>query len=294
MLKKLFHPIVILAGLLGIAGNGFAQDDGPPVEYLRICSLYGAGFYYIPGADICKQTLTPESRQQTFGGTWRTFLPYSEGDWVTDPQAECGPGKLVKLGKFQSTDFKLDIPGNVATPAFNLTLDSSQFISKIMMSGGFYDPRVPFRAGVNGAIPKLVPADGLCVRPNDPGYLPPRQTSPPPYWSYLPIGCISNSRIANVPMVYSIHATSAYPQISSYFDDSNQQVRVGPDVIGKQLIVSTDVGPKPGLLSYCDATAGDCSAPVYDDVSQKWSAPGPGLKPLAGTVSVWACVERGQ
>src|SRR3982751_5703431 len=24
-----------------------------PVEYVRICSLYGEGFYYIPGSDIC-------------------------------------------------------------------------------------------------------------------------------------------------------------------------------------------------------------------------------------------------
>src|ERR1043165_8594568 len=24
-----------------------------PVEYVKICSLYGAGFYYIPGTDTC-------------------------------------------------------------------------------------------------------------------------------------------------------------------------------------------------------------------------------------------------
>ena len=24
-----------------------------PVEYVKICSLYGEGFYYIPGTDIC-------------------------------------------------------------------------------------------------------------------------------------------------------------------------------------------------------------------------------------------------
>ena len=26
-----------------------------PVEYVKICSLYGVGFYYIPGTDICLQ-----------------------------------------------------------------------------------------------------------------------------------------------------------------------------------------------------------------------------------------------
>ena len=24
-----------------------------PVEYVKICSLYGVGFYYIPGTDMC-------------------------------------------------------------------------------------------------------------------------------------------------------------------------------------------------------------------------------------------------
>jgi len=30
-------------------GRGFSK----PVQYVKICSLYGAGFYYIPGTDIC-------------------------------------------------------------------------------------------------------------------------------------------------------------------------------------------------------------------------------------------------
>ncbi|MCW5686157.1 MAG: porin, partial [Pseudolabrys sp.] len=30
-------------------GGGFSK----PVQYVKICSLYGAGFYYIPGTDIC-------------------------------------------------------------------------------------------------------------------------------------------------------------------------------------------------------------------------------------------------
>src|SRR3954471_14479171 len=43
------------AGLIAISG---AQAAALPVkakavEYLRICSLYGAGFYYIPGTDTC-------------------------------------------------------------------------------------------------------------------------------------------------------------------------------------------------------------------------------------------------
>src|SRR5262245_58124061 len=26
-----------------------------PVEYVKICSLYGEGFFYIPGTDICRK-----------------------------------------------------------------------------------------------------------------------------------------------------------------------------------------------------------------------------------------------
>jgi len=40
-----------LASAAGIATLGAAQ--AAPVEYVKICSLYGAGFYYIPGTDIC-------------------------------------------------------------------------------------------------------------------------------------------------------------------------------------------------------------------------------------------------
>ena len=28
--------------------------DAAPVEYVRVCSLYGAGFFYIPGTDTCQ------------------------------------------------------------------------------------------------------------------------------------------------------------------------------------------------------------------------------------------------
>ena len=52
----------ILGGLLGtaaglaLAGGAQAADlpvKAKPVEYVKICSAYGAGFYYIPGTDIC-------------------------------------------------------------------------------------------------------------------------------------------------------------------------------------------------------------------------------------------------
>src|SRR5271165_3563982 len=43
------------AGLLAMSGAQAADlpVKAKAVEYVRICSLYGAGFYYIPGTDTC-------------------------------------------------------------------------------------------------------------------------------------------------------------------------------------------------------------------------------------------------
>ena len=43
------------AGLVAVAGAQAADlpVKAKPVEYVKVCSAYGAGFYYIPGTDIC-------------------------------------------------------------------------------------------------------------------------------------------------------------------------------------------------------------------------------------------------
>ena len=49
---------LLLGSAAGFAAlTGAQAADLPmkakPVEYVKICSLYGAGFYYIPGTDTC-------------------------------------------------------------------------------------------------------------------------------------------------------------------------------------------------------------------------------------------------
>ena len=49
---------LILGSAAGIVALGGAQAADLPlkakaVEYVKVCSLYGAGFYYIPGTDTC-------------------------------------------------------------------------------------------------------------------------------------------------------------------------------------------------------------------------------------------------
>ena len=43
------------AGVVAMAGAQAADlpVKAKPVQYVKICSLYGAGFYYIPGTDVC-------------------------------------------------------------------------------------------------------------------------------------------------------------------------------------------------------------------------------------------------
>src|ERR1700722_18407423 len=43
------------AGLVAVAGAQAADlpVQAKPVEYVKVCSLYGAGFFYIPGTDTC-------------------------------------------------------------------------------------------------------------------------------------------------------------------------------------------------------------------------------------------------
>jgi hypothetical protein len=43
------------AGLVAVAGAQAADMPvkAAPVQYVKICSLYGDGFYYIPNTDTC-------------------------------------------------------------------------------------------------------------------------------------------------------------------------------------------------------------------------------------------------
>ena len=45
------------AAMLMASGSAFAADllsrKSAPVEYVKICDVYGAGFYYIPGTNTC-------------------------------------------------------------------------------------------------------------------------------------------------------------------------------------------------------------------------------------------------
>jgi Porin subfamily len=65
--------LVAAATLADVGGTTAA-----PVEYVKICSLYGADFFYIPGTDICLNPTNGDTRQQTAFGTLRTLSPMAQ------------------------------------------------------------------------------------------------------------------------------------------------------------------------------------------------------------------------
>jgi Porin subfamily len=73
------------AGLVAVAGAQAADMPvkAAPVQYVKICTLYGDGFYYIPGTDICLK----------IGGYVRGEYAYPTGRSITNGAFEAGsPG----------------------------------------------------------------------------------------------------------------------------------------------------------------------------------------------------------
>jgi Porin subfamily len=69
------------AGLVAVAGAQAADlpVKAKPVEYVRICSLYGEGFFYIPGTDTCLKIGGWVRYDQYFGNTGGSGNPYIAG-----------------------------------------------------------------------------------------------------------------------------------------------------------------------------------------------------------------------
>jgi hypothetical protein len=75
------------AGLVAMAGAQAADlpVKAKPVQYVKICSLYGAGFYYIPGTDTCLKVggwVRAEYNINSNG----SFNPYKSGFFRTTDQ----------------------------------------------------------------------------------------------------------------------------------------------------------------------------------------------------------------
>ena len=82
------------AGLVAVTA-GQAADlpvKAKPVEYVKVCSLYGAGFYYMPGTDMCIKVGGWVRVEATWGNnngnmTWGPF----SGRRITGSRATSSP-----------------------------------------------------------------------------------------------------------------------------------------------------------------------------------------------------------
>jgi hypothetical protein len=83
---------LILGSAAGLLAMGGAQAADLPVkakavEYVKICSLYGAGFYYIPGTDTCIK----------LGGYLRVDTTFNGGANYDAPAWAGAPGQANRL-----------------------------------------------------------------------------------------------------------------------------------------------------------------------------------------------------
>ena len=102
---KAFKTLLLgtAAGLAGVAGAQAADMPvkAAPVQYVKICTLYGDGFYYIPGTDTCLK----------LGGYLRVQGEYNMGGGGV--VIGSGPGEAVQ-GRFtrdHTNDFNYRVRG---------------------------------------------------------------------------------------------------------------------------------------------------------------------------------------
>ncbi|AXK79788.1 porin [Pseudolabrys taiwanensis] len=70
------------AGLVAVAGAQAADlpVKAKPVQYVKICSLYGVGFYYIPGTDMCVKIGGWVRSEYSYGGNGNFAWGWANGN----------------------------------------------------------------------------------------------------------------------------------------------------------------------------------------------------------------------
>ena len=264
-MKKSFRLVPLVAGLFAIAAIGSAQQ----VEYVKLCTSFGSQYHYIPGTDICANDVTGQTKQLTPGGTWNSLLPTSnQGQWVTDPQEACGQGRLFRVGTLRPNDFKVNAFEKYQAQPVPLRLQRGEFIAKVLMSGGFYDPLQPLARNPGLGMQQF------CLRFADPNYFTIDMGSTASYPSFCgaaPIGCVSNSQILGTPAAYSFPVLGT--PVVHYNTDANGRAMGSPMTCGSQLVVTTGMG------KFDPTTTADPSKPGM-------------AIPAAGTLSTWVCIKQ--
>jgi porin-like protein len=68
-----WQPWIYRPGPTPTKYRGYGGSKPKPVEYVKVCSLYGDGFYYVPGTDTCVRLLQWQG--------WRTSYNIDQPNW---------------------------------------------------------------------------------------------------------------------------------------------------------------------------------------------------------------------
>lgn len=142
---KIKSLLIGSAALMTASSGAYAADaivmaDPEPVEYVRVCDVYGAGFFYIPGTETCLKIggLVRYELQMPAGGGYRSFSRFqlnvdarSENEWGT--LRGYAEGRF-DWGLVTTTTW----PGGVATPvtAYGSTSYVNQAFIEQTVGGG--------------------------------------------------------------------------------------------------------------------------------------------------------------
>jgi hypothetical protein len=101
---------LVLGSAAGLLAMGGAQAADLPVkakavEYVRICSLYGAGFFYIPGTDTCIK----------FGGYLRVDTSFNSSGTQDAPAYAGDSGQVNRYRDYFSTRARLALTVDTRT-----------------------------------------------------------------------------------------------------------------------------------------------------------------------------------
>src|SRR5467141_3938725 len=97
------------AGFLAI-GAAHAADlpvKAKAVEYVKVCSLYGAGFFYIPGTDTCIK----------LGGYLRVDTSFNTAGVQDQPAWNGDPGQVNRYRDYFSTRSRLALTFALSVPS---------------------------------------------------------------------------------------------------------------------------------------------------------------------------------
>src|SRR4029079_17721314 len=105
---KMVNSLLLTAAAGLVAVSGAQAADLPvkakPVEYVKVCSLYGVGFYYIPGTDICMKIGGYVRYQVNTGfGNSISFGPFTTSGGFNTRATGIDVGQRVRVTVSQDT-----------------------------------------------------------------------------------------------------------------------------------------------------------------------------------------------